>query len=396
MNVRDFRALSAARSSWSRSTRVRRGARGQERGGARRPCARASASTRRACGRRSAPTSRAARRPRSWRPPRRRFVELGCGRHAMNMVLSGTGGEANPEFKIPSETRPVEPDDLLLYSLEIAGPGGHWVEVSRPLIAGEPSDLTKQMMEAYEEYYETAQRTLVEGATAEDVHRAVGADLPRPRLAARPRHRPLDRDDDDRAPADRRGIEGRAAREHGALDAPARPLRGRDELPLHAGHVPRRPRPRRAARHDPACGSTAAARRPSRPARSALRSPRSAQTKNTAPRPMAIANAAPVCVGVPARKPRPDSSTRVSGLIVATVWIQPWSSDSGTYTGAKKSTRKTGNCIAGPACIVRSRIATPDAQSVGGEVDDERRARRGRRGRRRCRRPSSARRARRP
>jgi Xaa-Pro aminopeptidase len=106
-------------------------------------------------------------------PASARFVELGCGRHAMNMVLSGTGGEANPEFKIPSETRPVEPDDLLLYSLEIAGPGGHWVEVSRPLIAGEPSDLTKQMLEAYEEYYETAQRTLVEGATAEDVHRAV-------------------------------------------------------------------------------------------------------------------------------------------------------------------------------------------------------------------------------
>ena len=106
-------------------------------------------------------------------PASARFVELGCGRHAMNMVLSGTGGEANPEFKIPSETRPVERDDLLLYSLEIAGPGGHWVEVSRPLIAGEPSDLTKQMMEAYEEYFETAQRTLVSGATAEDVHRAV-------------------------------------------------------------------------------------------------------------------------------------------------------------------------------------------------------------------------------
>jgi Xaa-Pro aminopeptidase len=35
------------------------------------------------------------------------------------------------------------------------------------------------MMDAYEEYYETAQRTLVEGATAEDVHRAVAPILSR-------------------------------------------------------------------------------------------------------------------------------------------------------------------------------------------------------------------------
>ncbi len=105
-------------------------------------------------------------------PAAARFVELGIGRHGMNMVLSGTGGRAHPEFKIPSVTRRVEPDDLLLYSLEIAGPGGHWVEVSRPLIAGEPTDLTKRMMEAYEEYFEAAQAALVDGATADEVHRA--------------------------------------------------------------------------------------------------------------------------------------------------------------------------------------------------------------------------------
>ena len=46
--------------------------------------------------------------------------------------------------------------------------------------------------------------------------------VPRPRLHARPRHRPLDRDDDDRVPAGRRGDRGRAARGHGRLDAPAR------------------------------------------------------------------------------------------------------------------------------------------------------------------------------
>src|SRR5262249_6292190 len=36
----------------------------------------------------------------------------------------------------------------------------------------EPTDLTKRMMEAYEHYYEAAQAALVDGATADDVHRA--------------------------------------------------------------------------------------------------------------------------------------------------------------------------------------------------------------------------------
>ena len=70
-------------------------------------------------------------------PAAARFVELGTGRHAMNMVLaSGPPGGARPEFVIPSETRRVGADDLLLYSLEIGGPAGHWAEVSRPIMAG--------------------------------------------------------------------------------------------------------------------------------------------------------------------------------------------------------------------------------------------------------------------
>ena len=58
-------------------------------------------------------------------------------------------------------------------SLEIAGPGGHWVEVSRAL--GTPSAEVQRMVEAYEEYYEVAQTALRAGATAHDVHRAVSA-----------------------------------------------------------------------------------------------------------------------------------------------------------------------------------------------------------------------------
>jgi Xaa-Pro aminopeptidase len=100
------------------------------------------------------------------------FVSQGCGRLTMDMVLTGTGGAARPEFKIAGPAM-VEQGDLVLPSLEIAGPGGHWVEVSRAICAGEPSDETKRMLEAYEEYYEAARVVLKDGATAHDAHRAV-------------------------------------------------------------------------------------------------------------------------------------------------------------------------------------------------------------------------------
>jgi Xaa-Pro aminopeptidase len=77
-----------------------------------------------------------------------------------------------PEFKIAGARR-VAQGDLVLPSLEIAGPGGHWVEVSRAICSGEPSDETKRMLEAYEEYYEAARGVLKDGATAHDAHRAV-------------------------------------------------------------------------------------------------------------------------------------------------------------------------------------------------------------------------------
>ena len=100
------------------------------------------------------------------------FVSQGCGRWTMDMVLDGPGGAALPEFKIAG-TRPVETADMLLPSLEIAGPGGHWVEVSRAICAGEPSDETKRMLEAYEEYYASAPDALRAGTTAREAHRAV-------------------------------------------------------------------------------------------------------------------------------------------------------------------------------------------------------------------------------
>ncbi len=93
----------------------------------------------------------------------RLFVERGCGRLTMNMVLIG------PEFGIARSDTVL--GDFVLPSLEIAGPGMHWVEVSRAI--GEADEETQRMFEAYEEYHEAARISMRSGATAHDVHRAV-------------------------------------------------------------------------------------------------------------------------------------------------------------------------------------------------------------------------------
>src|SRR4051794_28921350 len=100
------------------------------------------------------------------------FVARGCGRKTMDMVLVGENGSALPEFKVAG-SRPFGPTDMVLPSLEVAGAGGHWVEVSRAICPGEPSVESRQMMEAYDEYFDAARSALRDGATAHDVHVAV-------------------------------------------------------------------------------------------------------------------------------------------------------------------------------------------------------------------------------
>jgi Xaa-Pro dipeptidase len=96
-------------------------------------------------------------------PAERLFVEQGCGRLTMNMVLVG------PEFAIARKD--ILLGDFCIPSLEIAGPGGHWVEVSRAL--GRPNGEVARMLEAYEEYHEAAAAAFRPGASAHEVHRAV-------------------------------------------------------------------------------------------------------------------------------------------------------------------------------------------------------------------------------
>jgi len=104
-------------------------------------------------------------------PAVERFFARGAGLRMMNIILSGSHGEAEAHFKVPGH-RVVQPDDLLLYSLEITGAGGYWVEFSRPLIRGKISARTAAMSEAYPEALEAARRKMGEGKLASEVHRA--------------------------------------------------------------------------------------------------------------------------------------------------------------------------------------------------------------------------------
>jgi Xaa-Pro aminopeptidase len=96
-------------------------------------------------------------------PAEELFVERGCGRLTMNMVLVG------PEFAIAKKDTRL--GEFVLPSLEIAGPGMHWVEVSRAI--GVVPAKVEPMVEAYAEYHEAARAAMRDGATAHDVHRAV-------------------------------------------------------------------------------------------------------------------------------------------------------------------------------------------------------------------------------
>jgi Xaa-Pro dipeptidase len=104
-------------------------------------------------------------------PAVERFFARGAGPRMMNIVLSGTRGEAEAHFKVPSQ-RKVGPDDLLLYSLEITGEAGYWIEFSRALIRGKVSPRTLAMSAVYPHAMEAAREKMHEGVLASEVHKA--------------------------------------------------------------------------------------------------------------------------------------------------------------------------------------------------------------------------------
>jgi Xaa-Pro aminopeptidase len=104
-------------------------------------------------------------------PAVERFFARGAGPRMMNIVLSGGNGEAEAFFKVPS-LRKVGSDDLLLYSLEITGAAGYWIEFSRALIRGKISPRTKAMSDVYPQAMEAARLKMRDGMVASEVHKA--------------------------------------------------------------------------------------------------------------------------------------------------------------------------------------------------------------------------------
>lgn len=100
------------------------------------------------------------------------FFAGGAGPRMMNIVLSGPHGEAEAHFKVPGD-RVVNAGDLMLYSLEIGGYEGYWVEFSRALIRGKPSERIQEMAAAYPEAMDAARHLMREGERADSVHRVV-------------------------------------------------------------------------------------------------------------------------------------------------------------------------------------------------------------------------------
>jgi len=105
-------------------------------------------------------------------PAVERFFARGAGPRMMNILLSGPDGEAEASFKVPGH-RVTAVDDLLLYSLEVTGAGGYWVEFSRPLIRGKVSPRTQTMADAYPQALEAARKLMRADELASNVHRVV-------------------------------------------------------------------------------------------------------------------------------------------------------------------------------------------------------------------------------
>ena len=103
------------------------------------------------------------------------FIAEGCGRLTMNMVLTAPGrsGSRYPEFKIARKEEIL--GDFVLPSLEVAGPGMHWVEVSRAVAAEgtELSDDTKRDGGGVRRVLRGRPGAMRAGATCHDVHTAV-------------------------------------------------------------------------------------------------------------------------------------------------------------------------------------------------------------------------------
>ncbi|CAB1368380.1 M24 family metallopeptidase [Denitratisoma oestradiolicum] len=104
------------------------------------------------------------------------FAAAGTARKTMDMMCSGPNGSISPQMVFPTG-RALRDSDAMVYGLEIAGEGGHWVEFSRVLAPQGVDAVTLEMFTAYQEFHELVRIHMKAGATAEEVHRACSKPL---------------------------------------------------------------------------------------------------------------------------------------------------------------------------------------------------------------------------
>lgn len=104
------------------------------------------------------------------------FASACTARKTMDMLCSGPNGSIKPQMVFPTG-RQVQDTDAMVYGLEIAGEGGHWVEFSRVLAPRGIDAVTQEMFTAYQEFHELAKQHMKAGNTAVDVHRACSKPL---------------------------------------------------------------------------------------------------------------------------------------------------------------------------------------------------------------------------
>ncbi|MCB1679264.1 MAG: aminopeptidase P family protein [Halioglobus sp.] len=98
------------------------------------------------------------------------FARLGCARNTMDMVQMGPNGSLLPQMVFPTQ-RPLQASDGMMYGLEIAGEGGHWVEYSRPMMPNGMDTITRDMMDAQQEFHALVRENMKAGRTAQEVHK---------------------------------------------------------------------------------------------------------------------------------------------------------------------------------------------------------------------------------
>jgi Xaa-Pro aminopeptidase len=102
---------------------------------------------------------------------------LGEGAVDSHLLVSfGPGGRSSPFFSPPAVVdHRLERDDVLVFSIELTGPHGYWIELARMLTLGALDAELEQMVEVACAAIACFEQVAVPGATGGDIYRQVDA-----------------------------------------------------------------------------------------------------------------------------------------------------------------------------------------------------------------------------